>query len=54
MAVSVWTVTSSSVPHADTQCGLVKSAYFVAYWSAPNTSIGAVVATATQVIHPEV
>jgi hypothetical protein len=33
---------------------LVNAAYFVPYCSAAPTSIGAVVATATQVIHPVV
>jgi hypothetical protein len=35
-----------------TVCFSVKAAYLVAYWSAASTSIGAVVATATQVIQP--
>ncbi len=35
-------------------CLVVSGAYFVAYCSAPSTSIGAVVATATQRIHPVV
>ncbi len=45
--VSVWTVLPSARVLA-----FVKSAYFVAYCSAPSTSIGATLIHATQVIHP--
>ena len=35
-------------------CFSVKGAYFVAYWSAPSTSMGATLMHATQVIQPVV
>ncbi len=47
-AVSVCTVSPL------TTCLVVKGAYFVPYCRAASTSMGAVVATATKVIHPEV
>src|SRR3954462_14135095 len=46
--VSVWTGSPS------TMCDFVNGAYLVAYCSAPSTSIGAVVATATHRIQPVV